>query len=64
MFFLLPASTNNHSAYIGAKDTSHNTTSAITYKLRIKNNGVGHYTYLNSNGSTSKLALYAVEILA
>ena len=62
--FSLPASTNNHSAYIGAKDTSHNTTSEITYKLRIKNNGVGHYTYLNSNGSTSKLALYAVEILA
>ena len=61
--FTLPASTSADSI-INAKDTSHNTTSAITYKLRIKNNGVGHYTYLESAGSTSKLALIAVEILA
>lgn len=62
--FTFNASSSNHNAYIGAKDTSHNTTSAITYKIRIKNNGVGHYTYINSNGSTTKLALFAVEILA
>ena len=62
--FSLPASTNTGLAYIGAKDTSHSTTSEITYRLRIKNSGVGHYTYLESAGNTSKLALIAVEILA
>ena len=62
--FSLPASTSTGLAYIGAKDTSHSTTSEITYRLRIKNNGVGHYTYINSAGSTSKIALIAVEILA
>jgi len=62
--FSLPSSTNTGLAYIGAKDTSHSTTSEITYRLRIKNNGVGHYTYLESAGNTSKLALIAVEILA